>query len=216
MTTTGRRVRWLLASVALIGASLRDPSQAAEASAGGVRLELPENWRREGAAWVERREGGAGATMVMAARAEHVSVSRAQLGGVKREIEAQMLRQGVRAFQVSDLRLAEVDGTPAYRLRASQEVAGSRIEQLQYIVSGKKTVAITFSCAAEDFPGEEEEFQRLERTLRVECRAGPLDEVPPSLCGAVLGLLAGVGAAARRMLRRRGSGKVDPCRETGF
>jgi hypothetical protein len=171
------------------------------ANIGGVAIVVPEEWRRDGdGAWVLEGDaigdsGKRAASLVVTALPRHTDLTR-------RELEAGRLALGFAAREhgLADatIELVAVSGTPAYRVRATRATAEDRVEQVQYIVSGKSTVALTFSCAAEEFEAYGPIFESIARSIEVREKAGILDQVPASLCCAALGIIALLGIATRR------------------
>ena len=109
-------------------------------------------------------------------------------------------------FQLHEFRLVEVGDTRAYRMESTLRVGAVSVRQLQYVLSGRATFVVTFSAPAETFDERREEFERMTAGIRIENRAGILDEMPAWFCGGVLGIAAFLAAAARRKGLRGGQG----------
>jgi len=193
---------------------------AAEVQAGGVSFELPSDWIPvDGSptgggggfvgAWTKEREGVVLGNLTVATRSSYSSVQKARIESGKRMLRSTLrAAPEIRDFELKDLQVVELDRAPAYRVRASLAASGTRVEQLQYVVSGAGTVALTFSWNGERYREAEEDCEGIASSVRVLERPSLLAEMPVWMCGGALGMFAGLCAAARR--GRTGRGGATP------
>jgi len=148
------------------------------------------------------------ANAVVGVRERYLEVSETRISTGRREIEEQACAAGLgKTFRVLEVRVVQLQNAPAYRVRAAVDLDGVKVEQLQYLISGRKTHVLTFSAPAESFSRHENEFAAIADSARIESRPVLLQEMPPWFCGSALGLLAGIGIAARRV--RRGARRAS-------
>lgn len=191
----------------------------------GVSFDLPEGWgalepegdgplpfgisameRRDGTAGAWARSSGSGieASLIVEVHPRATEVRRDLLPAEKQAIE-RVLRAApdISGFRLLDHRVVEIQGRPAYRIRGRVEIGGFAVEQLQFVLSGSETVILTFSW--EDGHGSEEDCDAIARSARIDRRAGFFTEGGGGGLAAVLGLLAGMALASRRLARSRGA-----------
>jgi len=187
---------------------------AAEVQTGGVSFEIPDDWSAvEGpsaggassfvGAWTKEREGVVLGNLTVTIRSGYSRVQQARIESGKRMIQRMLgAAPEIRDFELKDLRVVELDRAPAYRVRASLAVSEASVEQLQYVVAARGTVALTFSWNDERYGEAEEDCEGIARTVRVLERPGVVTEIPVWMCGGALGMFAGLCAAARRGRRK--------------
>lgn len=125
--------------------------------------------------------------------------ARAIRGAVERARSSAPLR-------VTDLRAVQVDGVSAYRIRASSEPMGSPLEQLQYLIPGRQTIALTLTAPAGEFAAAESAVEEIAASLRVLEKPSRSAEMPAWMCGSFLGLLGGFALAKRVRATRKLAG----------
>ncbi|MBN1442149.1 MAG: hypothetical protein JXA90_05530 [Planctomycetes bacterium] len=226
------KIRKLLLSMLIVAAS----SAGAKASAErfeDLRFTLPEGWtlkdhaaaRGEALAlsssadvdllarvWTREEEGAAVAKLALAAHPLPIAVHRFGAGAVRRRIEAGLRdAEGILRFEILDVRIVELDGKPAYRIRARVETSAESAEQLQYVISGRSTYVLGFSSASEEYARLESSFEEIVSTL-------VLSEGPPLLCRSSIWLWGGLWGTSLaagltlRSRRRGGSDRLRPLR----
>lgn len=97
--------------------------------------------------------------------------------------------RGIQRFRVDDIRIAEVDGLPAYRIRSHLEMTNTAVEQLQYVVAAARTYVLTFSSPIESYPEYEPLFADVVASVRLAERPSVLQTAPVWLWGAIVGSL---------------------------
>jgi hypothetical protein len=178
--------------------------RAVTVHAGGVSVDLPDGWSAveppagAAAAWRLPAGTGVAASLVVEVHPRATAVRRDLLPAEERAIERPI--HGSPGLRLLAHGVVEVDGLPAYRLRGRTEVEGRAVEQLQFIISGPRTVLLTFSW--EEGGGSEKDFDPLARSARVGQGAGSPAGGEGGDLAMVLGLLAGAALASRRLVRR--------------
>ena len=192
----------------------------------GVSFDLPEGWRalepvgdgplpfgisalerreRTAGAWARSSDSGMEASLTVEVHPQATTIHRDLLPSEKETIE-RVLRSApeISGFRLMDHGVLEIDGVPAYRIRGQVEVGGLVVEQLQFVLSGPETVLLTFSW--ETGRGSQGECETIARSARVDRQSGFLERGGPIRLSLVLGLLAGLALASRRLAacRRRG------------
>jgi hypothetical protein len=210
---------WVVASHLLAPITV---ASAMEVRAGGISFDVPDGWipvessSSSGAmglvgAWRKEREGVVLGNLTVTTCSSYSNVDEACIKSGKR-----MLRQtlgvapGIGDFVLEDLEVVTLDRAPTYRLRASLAVSGTRVEQVQYLVSGAGAVVLTFSWNEDSYSEAEEDCERIARSVRVLERPSLLAEMPVWVCGAALGMFAGLCATGRRRRKGRGGEGSDP------
>jgi hypothetical protein len=171
----------------------------------GISLSVPESWTRQGvegrtvAAWISTRGERAVASLTLTASPRRTEVSEAACplarSAVERELRASPGKDHVR---ILDFKRVELGGLEAYRAEVAQEARGVAIRQLLYVVAADRTFLLTFSALEEDFNSWRGEFENISSSVTAERVPGPLQTMPPWLCGSALGLFLGLAAAAKR------------------
>jgi hypothetical protein len=154
--------------------------------------------------WGERCLDGYGANLSLSRRSGYMTVSAAEIPRAQKLLEQELGRfSGIKSFLIRDLRIVEVDGLPAYRIRTHLEVFGNPVEQLQYVVAGGKTYILTFSCLEEQFREKEPQFEEVLRSVYLEDRPTLLQTAPVGLWGGVVGGLLSAALALKQRGRPR-------------
>ena len=210
-------IQGLCRAIILCGLLGLTTARAAEFSADGFSLAVPEGWtliestRQAGATlprgaqkiiavWVWKEGEEVLGNLNLGVRHGYLEVAPARLADARREISSAMEAERA-CFRVEDLRVIDLGGFPAYRLEATWEAGKTKLRQLQVAVSGRRTFVLTLTAPEDVYRARKTDFDRVLRTLRLEDRAGLLDEMPAWFCGGALGLLAGLAAAARAVGR---------------
>ena len=156
-------------------------------------------------AWIVFSPGAVLGSATVLEAPTYLEVSREASAEARRELDRALRSLPIGGdFRLKDLRVVDLNGEPAYRIRGGGVVSGVRIEALIYVVAGRKTYFLTFVASPGAFPSLESEFERAASTARVEGRARLLRRMPPWLCGSALGILGGIAIAARRARKARG------------
>lgn len=184
---------------------------AADVGCCELSLELPDSWRPSGRpaadsalpgmtilSW-EREQGGAKLTLTI----EMAPIaSRAEASRVRREIP-RIVRASSRGpdgsqFRLRDMTFVKAGGTPAYRIRGETSIAGVNVEQIQHVVPAReKTFFVTFAWEGALPGGVEAEIEAIAGSIRIAPEPALMDEASAGALCALLGLLAGIGAARK-------------------
>lgn len=172
--------------------------QAETCTLGGIRWDLSDDWRCDGETWA--LEGKSTLPAQLLATVLPGPMSHAVLTAPRAEsaLEVAMQFRGFHGAEVLESSRTSIDGAPAWRVRMRAEIEGRRIEQVLWVLRARETVALTFTCDEDDFRKLEPEFARVAQSMLVLERPRLIEESPASLCGALLGVLAGVCCAAWR------------------
>jgi hypothetical protein len=192
----------------------------------GVSFDLPEGWRalepagdgplpfgisalerreRTAGAWARSSDSGMEASLTVEVHPQATAIRRDLIPTEKETIE-RVLRAApeISGFRLLDHGVIEIDGVPTYRIRGQVEVGGYAVEQLQFVLSGSETILLTFSW--ESGRGSQGECETIARSVRVDRQSGFLARGGPGRLGLVLGILAGLALASRRLAARRRRG----------
>lgn len=173
---------------------------------GGLRLSLPAAWQEKDGGWVlEGGRDGGGASLVVSTRPGALSVHPSRLSEARGTLEVELRARGCARVEVLDAAVVTVDGQPAYRFHSALESEGVPYEQWLYVISAGDTHVLAVTRVGLVVDGGEPPLPAtLGGIVHVKKQGGLLDDSPPSLCGALLGTLAGACCARRRREPRRG------------
>ena len=197
-------VRPLRILIAALGVGFLPGELRAETrTLGGVSWNLSSAWRSDGESWVLEGEAAPPARLVASVIPGSRPLSSGLISRAGPALEAELRSRGFERPRVEDSRRVRVGGGQAWRAHLSSEVEGRRLAQILYVVEARETVALTLTCDEADFEPILSEIERFERSLIVTDRPSAIEDSPASLCGALLGLLAGASCAAWRRGKQR-------------